>query len=86
MELIKTTVDLKAAEKQSYIIKAEFDESLQECMDCMEELTAQVNIEFNKAARDLGLTPEKTLKLDYSPQHGYYFRVTLKVSTVMLFL
>lgn len=78
LELIKTTVDLKAASSQNFIIKAEFDESLQECMDAMEELQSQATSELNKAARDLGLTAEKTVKLDYSPQLGYYFRVTLK--------
>jgi len=78
VDLVKTTINLDEAAKQNFIIKAEFDESLQECADSMEQLSSQTRVEVNKAARDLGLEPDKTLKLDYSSQHGYYFRVTLK--------
>ena len=77
-ELVDTTIDLDEAAKQNYIIKPEFDESLQECADAMDQLNSQTADELEKAARDLGLVAEKTLKLDYGPQHGYYFRVTLK--------
>lgn len=83
MELVETTVDLDEVENHEYLIKAEFDESLQECKDNLDYVVTQLESELSKAARDLGLEKGKTIKLESNSQLGHYFRVTLKVSSIM---
>lgn len=78
MELVETTVDLDEVENHEYLIKAEFDESLQECKDNLDYVVTQLESELSKAARDLGLEKGKTIKLESNSQLGHYFRVTLK--------
>ena len=83
MDLIETTVDLDEVENHEYLIKAEFDEGLQECKQNMQEMTEQLSTELNKAARDLSLEPGKTIKLESNAAIGHYFRVTLKVCVAL---
>lgn len=81
MNLVETTVDLAQVENHEFLIKAEFDEALQECKENMDEVNEKFPIELNKAARDLKLEAGKTIKLDSNAQIGHYFRVTLKVTS-----
>ena len=48
----------------------------------MDEIEETLKRELNKVARDLNLEPSKSLKLETNSQHGYFFRVTLKVSNL----
>ncbi|KXJ23745.1 DNA mismatch repair protein Msh2 [Exaiptasia diaphana] len=77
-ELVETTIDLEQVENHEYLIKASFDEGLQECKEQMDEILEKIPIELNKAGRDLGLEPSKTIKLESNNQIGYFFRVTRK--------
>ena len=43
----------------------------------MDELKASIEKEASKMASSLGLD-KKSLKLDWSTQHGYCFKVTMK--------
>jgi len=77
-ELVETTVDLDQVENHEYLIKASFDEGLQECREKMDEILEQIPVELNKAARDLGLEAGKSIKLESNNQFGYFFRITKK--------
>nr|QIC49975.1 DNA mismatch repair protein Msh2 [Actinia equina] len=77
-ELVETTIDLEQVENHEYLIKASFDEGLQECRERMDGILEKIPLELNKAGRDLGLEPGKTIKLESNNQLGYFFRVTRK--------
>ncbi|XP_015773181.1 PREDICTED: DNA mismatch repair protein Msh2-like [Acropora digitifera] len=77
-ELVETTVDLDQVENHEYLIKASFDEGLQECREKMDEILEQIPIELNKAARDMALEAGKSIKLESNNQYGYFFRITKK--------
>ena len=80
IEMIETTVDLEEVEQNhDYLIRAEFDEALQECKSNMDDVIQQFPSVLNKAARELGLEAGKTIKLENNSQLGHYLRVTLKV-------
>jgi len=82
-ELVETTVDLDQVENHEYLIKASFDEGLQECREKMDEILEQIPVELNKAARDLGLEAGKSIKLENNNQFGYFFRITKKEEKVL---
>jgi len=83
MDLIETTIDLSQVENHEFLIKAEFDEALQECKDNMDSVSENFPAELNKTARDLGLEAGKTVKLESNSQIGHYFRITLKEEKVL---
>lgn len=47
----------------------------------MDSLEERIKKQLTRAASDLCLEPNKTIKLESNAQMGYYFRVTLKVMT-----
>ncbi|KAG8229379.1 hypothetical protein J437_LFUL000900 [Ladona fulva] len=75
-EMVETTIDLEKAEQGEILVKAEFDEGLQELKNKMDELSDEMKGLLAKAGRDLGL--DKGLKLESNSQYGYFFRITLK--------
>ncbi|XP_073986421.1 DNA mismatch repair protein spel1 isoform X2 [Rhodnius prolixus] len=77
-EMILSTLDMTLVDRGEYLVKAEFDEDLQELRDKMEKIESKLKSEVNVTARDLSLDPNKTLKLESNSQYGYFFRVTLK--------
>ena len=85
IELIETTVDLEDVENHEYLIKAEFDSSLQDCKTTMVEISEQLNESLDDAARLLGLEAGKSIKLESNAQIGHFFRVTLKVRINCIF-
>ena len=50
----------------------------------MDELKASIEKEASKMASNLGLD-KKSLKLDWSTQHGYCFKVTMKDEQALRF-
>jgi DNA mismatch repair protein MSH2 len=54
---------------------------LRETMDSLEE---RIKKQLTRAASDLCLEPNKTIKLESNAQMGYFFRVTLKVRHLAL--
>jgi hypothetical protein len=47
----------------------------------MDSLEERIKKQLTRAASDLCLEPNKTIKLESNAQMGYFFRVTLKVMT-----
>lgn len=77
-EMVEATMDLDQVENHEFVIKAEFDEGLTALKEKIDQLEESIKGQMNKVARDLGLEPNKVLKLESNAQLGYYFRVTLK--------
>ncbi|CAG5124986.1 unnamed protein product [Candidula unifasciata] len=77
-EMVETTVDLAQVNNHEFVIRADFDDNLTELRQRIDELEENIKAQLNQVARDLGLEPNKTLKLESNSQLGYYFRVTRK--------
>lgn len=82
-ELVETTVDLDALDNHEFIIKPDFDSSLQTIRSDLEDLKEAINQEHVKAADDLGLDAEKKLKLEEHKVYGHCMRVTRNEAGVL---
>ncbi|XP_048485352.1 DNA mismatch repair protein Msh2 [Plutella xylostella] len=76
--MMQSTLDMDAVERGDYLVKPSFDEQLQSLATQLERVQNLADKELSKAARDLGLEAEKTIKLENNSQYGFCFRVTLK--------
>lgn len=81
--LVETVVDLPQADKHhKYVIKADFDEELQDLATELEELDRQLHQIHKEMSVSLHLDMEKDLKLDQNIKMGYHFRVVKKVRSL----
>ncbi|XP_065837498.1 DNA mismatch repair protein Msh2-like [Oscarella lobularis] len=78
LDLVETTVDLDQVENHEFLIKPEFDDSLQDIRQKMDEINDEMPDILNTAARELGLEANKSIKLECNSQLGYFLRVTKK--------
>ncbi|XP_065906455.1 DNA mismatch repair protein Msh2-like isoform X3 [Dysidea avara] len=78
VEMVETTIDLDMVDQHEFMIKASFDDTLQELRDSMDGLETKITSQLPQAARDLNLEAHKTIKLESTSQLGYFFRVTRK--------
>ncbi|EEB07144.1 MutS protein 2 [Schizosaccharomyces japonicus yFS275] len=76
IELVNTTIDLKALDAHRYVIKAEFDEELMELRQQLDELRRSIYKEHERAGDDLGLDTEKKLHLEHHHIYGWCLRLT----------
>ena len=76
VEMVEVTVD--ASNPHDLCIKASFDEDLQRIRGEMDTLEKSISKELDKAARELGLEAGKVIKLESTPQLGWFLRVTSK--------
>ncbi|CAG8589386.1 13980_t:CDS:2, partial [Acaulospora colombiana] len=80
-EMVEQTIDLDQLKnhqwiKGRYVIKPEYDESLQVLADKLSEIVDGLDAEHREVARDLGLELDKKLHLENNPTHGYCFRIS----------
>ena len=75
-EMVETTIDLDALDHHEFIIKSEFDESLQVIRKKLEKLKYDMDVEHTKVGRDLSQDTEKKLFLENHRVHGWCFRLT----------
>ncbi|KAK9455670.1 muts domain V-domain-containing protein [Dipodascopsis uninucleata] len=76
VELVETTVDLDALDNHEYVIKPEFDRGLQDIHAKLETLRQEIQEEHHHVGDDLGMEPEKKLKLEQHTTFGWCFRLT----------
>lgn len=78
--MVETTIDLSELSRHEFVIKADFDDSLRETRDKLEEVRDGLNEEHLSVANDLGMDPEgKVLHFEIHSMYGHCFRLTRKV-------
>ena len=75
-ELAESTIDMAATDHHEYLIKADFDPSLQEIQTKMEDIFNQLEPEAKRVASHFDIEFEKKLKFENNPQYGYHMRVS----------
>ncbi|KAG1051074.1 hypothetical protein G6F43_006697 [Rhizopus delemar] len=74
-ELVETTIDLDALENHEYIIKAQFNDELQELRSQTNELDREMVEEYRRVGENLCLELDKKLKFERHSLYGHCFRV-----------
>jgi len=82
-DMVELAIDLEAAENHEYLIRPQFDDSLQALNDEKTHVTQSISQHFTQVNSKLGL---KTLQISYFPQFSWCFRVSRKVLTAVLVL
>lgn len=77
-EMIEEVLDLESLEKGEYLVRASFDEKLEDIKESLASTEAQIKKELKKSAKLLGFEEGKDIKLDYAAHLGYFFRTTRK--------
>ncbi|XP_063233573.1 DNA mismatch repair protein Msh2 [Bacillus rossius redtenbacheri] len=77
-DMVESTLDLELVDRGEFLVKASFDEDLQEMRSNMDSLEERIRQQHVRVAAELAMEPGKTLKLESSSQLGYFLRVTLK--------
>ncbi|KAI5296644.1 MutS-like protein [Ascosphaera acerosa] len=75
-EMVETTVDLDALDRHEFIIKPEFDDTLQVIKNKLDRLRDAMDEEHQDVGRDLRQEPDKKLFLENHRVHGWCFRLT----------
>lgn len=76
--MIEEVLDLDSLEKGEYLVRASFDDKLQDIKENLDSVDAKIQKELKKSARSLGLEEGKDIKLDYVSHLGYFFRTARK--------
>ncbi|KAF5287694.1 hypothetical protein FQA39_LY15794 [Lamprigera yunnana] len=77
-EMIERTLDLDYVDRGEYFIKPCYNEELQGLAEKKIVIEEKMNNALRKAADELGFESGKSIKLECTEQHGYFFRVTLR--------
>nr|CAH7723008.1 unnamed protein product [Callosobruchus chinensis] len=78
LAMIQQTLDLDLVDRGEFLVKPSYDDDLRALHEQKEALISIMHRVLRKVADDLELEVGKTVKLDYTEQHGYFLRVTLK--------
>ncbi|CCH44419.1 DNA mismatch repair protein [Wickerhamomyces ciferrii] len=75
-ELVETTVDLENLDRHEFVIKPDYDEILLKYRERLDEIESTIRSIHADVADELGLDPEKKLKLELHQNHGWCMRLT----------
>lgn len=81
VDMVETTLDLDELERHNYVIKPEFDPSLEEIRAKVDRVRRKLAKEHGEVKSDLGL--DDKVKLEDTQLYGYCFRVTRNDSKVL---
>ncbi|KAB0801844.1 hypothetical protein PPYR_04030 [Photinus pyralis] len=76
--MIEETLDLNLVDRGEYFVVASFNDQLQELTNKKTKIEEKMQKVLRSAASELGFEAGKSIKLECTEQHGYFFRVTLK--------
>ncbi len=83
VDLVETTIDMAiVASDNMFVVKAEFDDELMKLGSKKSEIKADIDAALAVVARYVGLD-QKSVKLEYTNQHGYTYRVTMKDEKIL---
>lgn len=74
-QMVEQIIDVAAIERGEFLIKASFDDRLQEMKGGMDSIEPEMRKQLSKAANDLSLD---SVKLEYVAHIGYHFRIALR--------
>ena len=75
-EMVETTVDLDSLERHEFVIKPDYDEQLLEYRQRLDNIEDEIRSIHQEVAQELDLDPDKKLKLELHPNHGWCMRLT----------
>ncbi|KAK4883145.1 hypothetical protein RN001_006464 [Aquatica leii] len=76
--MIEETLDLDLVDRGEYFVKPSYNEELEELSNKKASIEEKMQKALRRAADDLGFESGKSIKLECTDQHGYFFRVTLR--------
>lgn len=78
-DMVESTIDLDALDRHEYVIKPEYNGTLQELTNTLEEARDALDKEHRRVGKELGLELDKKLHLENNPSYGYCFRLSKTV-------
>lgn len=80
-EMVEETIDLEAVEQHEFKIKSDFDDTLKELHQQLEEIKNGIEPEAFNVSRRLNLELNKKLKVEKNSIYGYHLRLSRQDST-----
>lgn len=80
-QMVEQILDTDGIDKGEYLIKASFDEQLQDTRDSMDAIEHKIHKQLTAASNDLNL--ESRIKLEYVSHIGHHFRISLKDDSIL---
>lgn len=80
--MIEETIDFNLVERGEFLIQSGFDNDLQEMRNQMNEYESKIKSNLTKTSEALGIS----VKLDSNSQYGFFFKVSLKVITLIFYI
>ncbi|CAO3701148.1 unnamed protein product [Rhizopus stolonifer] len=74
-ELVETTIDLDALENHEYVIKAQFNDELEDLRAQINEIDEQMSEEYRSVGSTLNLELDKKLKFEKHSLYGHCLRI-----------
>jgi DNA mismatch repair protein MSH2 len=78
--MVEQTLDLDQLDYHNYVIKPDYDPSLQNLAEKLKETRDGLDEEHRRVGRELDLELDKKLHLENNSNYGYCFRLTKNVS------
>ncbi|PSN55331.1 DNA mismatch repair protein Msh2 [Blattella germanica] len=71
-DMVESTIDMEQVDRGEFLLR-----------NTMDNLEERIKKQLTRAASDLGLEANKTIKMESTAQLGYFFRVTLKEEKIL---